>query len=577
MHQMRARNMRAGWTFLIAGLSLFVTASCASPPPGGDGTRVTVLVNADVVTVDDALPSAEAVAIRDGRILAVGSRSDVTRAAGPRADVRDLGGATLVPGFIDAHGHLAIMAQSAAMANLQPPPAGEVRTIAELQDKLRAWRAAHPQAAWIVGFGYDDTLIAEQRHPDRHDLDAVSADVPVLLVHTSAHFVTCNSACLAVAGITGETTNPFGGVIRREADGKTPDGVLEETALNLAIRHLPAASQELRIAGMTAIQSVYARYGITTVQDGASSPQQIEDMRKAAAEGKFYLDVVAYQHFPDGSSIGGDFAASQTYEGHFRVGGIKLVLDGSVQGKTAWLTRPYFIPPAGQETGYSGYGAYSDESVEGLLAEAHARAFPVIAHVNGDRAIDQLLEFESSVLAGLGPQDLRTVAIHSQTARADQLQRMAELGIIPSFFAAHPYFWGDWHRDQALGPERSAKISPLASSTALGLDWTMHTDSPIVPPDMLHLLWVAVNRETRTGQVLGPDEKAAPLDALRGITLNAARQYFEEADKGSITPGKRADFAVLSANPLKVDPASIRDIRVLETLKDGETVYKAAP
>ncbi len=331
------------------------------------------------------------------------------------------------------------------------------------------------------------------------------------------------------------------------------------------------------MAGMKAIQDVYVRNGITTVQDGASTPQQIEDMREIAAQGGFYLDVVAYQHFPNGSTIGEDFSTSQTYQGNFRVGGIKLVLDGSVQGKTAWLTRPYFIPPAGQESGYSGYGSYTDDSVEGLLDTAHTRGIQVIAHVNGDRAIDQLLGAEAEVLAAYPGADLRTVAIHAQTAREDQLDRMAELGIIPSFFAAHPFFWGDWHRDQAIGPERAARISPLVSAKTRGLAYTMHTDSPIVPPDMLNLIWVAVNRETRSGAVLGAGERADPLDALRGVTLNAARQYSEEADKGSITPGKRADLVVLSENPLTVDPARIKDIRVLETLKDGKTIFVPGP
>jgi predicted amidohydrolase YtcJ len=326
-----------------------------------------------------------------------------------------------------------------------------------------------------------------------------------------------------------------------------------------------------------AAQAVYARNGITTVQDGASSPQQIEDMRKAASEGRFYLDVVAYQHFPDGSSIGEDFAASRTYEGRFRVGGIKLVLDGSPQGKTAWLTRPYIIPPAGQDTGYSGYGTYTDGGVEKLLQEAHAGGIQVIAHVNGDRAIDQLLDLEYRVLSAYPDTDLRTVAIHAQTARDDQLVRMAEMGIIPSFFSAHPFFWGDWHRDQVLGPERAARISPLASAAALGLPYTVQNDSPIVPPDMMRLAWVSVNRETRSGQVLGPGQQASPMDALRAMTINAARQYFEEAEKGSITPGKRADLVVLSANPLTADPSAIKDIRVLETIKDGATVYEATP
>ncbi|KCZ92049.1 amidohydrolase family protein [Hyphomonas hirschiana VP5] len=560
---------------MVAGALL---AGCAAPQAlsgEGAGEGATVFLNARIITVDETRPEAEAVAVKDGRILAVGTREEVTRMAGAGAALRDLGGATLAPGFIDTHGHFALMAQAAGMANIQPPPAGPVRTIPELQAELEIWSGRHPDAAWITGWGYDDSLLAEQRHPTRQDLDAVSTEKPVMLMHTSAHFAVCNTRCLEILGLTAETPDPSGGVIRREPDGRTPNGVLEESALYLLYQHLSQPGESQRIAGILETQTLYARYGITTVQEGAARPQNIQDLKKVAGQGGLYLDVVAYQLFPDGAMIAEDFTVSKTYENRFRVGGIKLLLDGSLQGKTGWITKPYVSPPAGQAEGYSGYRIHTDESVAALFEAAYSRDIQIIAHANGDRAIDQYLDMIAPVIAAHPEQDARPVIIHAQAARQDQLEEMAAGNIIPSFFAAHPFYWGDWHRDAVLGPERAAFISPLAAAKALGIPYTVHNDPPVVPPDVIRLLWVAVNRETRSGEILGPDQRAGPMDALRAVTLNAARQYFEEDEKGSITPGKKADFVVLSDNPLTIDPASMRDIRILETIKEGVTIYSA--
>lgn len=559
-------------TMLAAGL-----AGCSAPQDAQSRDVATVWVNGVILTLDETLGEVEAVAMQDGRILAAGSRDLVTKAAGEGAILRDLQGAVLAPGFIDTHGHFALTAQAAGMANLQPPPAGPIRTIPELQHALEQWSSAHPDAPWITGWGYDDSLLAEGRHPTRDDLDAVSPDKPVLLLHTSAHFAACNSVCLEIIGVGADTPDPPGGVIRRSADGRTPDGVLEETAMYPIFQALPAPVKSQRIAGILAVQQVYASRGITTVQEGAAQAQTIQDLKEAAESGGLYLDVVAYQHFQDGAVIDESFAVSRNYENHFRTGGIKLVLDGSPQGRTAWLTKPYVRPPAGQTADYAGYGIYSDNGAGALMESALLRGAQVIAHANGDRAIDQYLDRMIPLIEANPGADLRPVVIHAQTVRPDQLEKMAEAGIIPSFFAAHPFFWGDWHRDAVLGPERAAFISPLAAAKALDIPYTIHNDPPVVPPDVMRLIWVAVSRETRSGAVLGPDQRAAPLDALRAVTIHAARQYFEEADKGSITPGKRADLVVLSANPLTVDAGAIRDIRILETLKDGITIYTAAP
>lgn len=532
-----------------------------------------VLANADIVTVAKEKPSAQAVAIRDGKILAVGSRQEVIAVAGDGAIVRDMKGRTIVPGLIDAHGHISITATSQAFANVQPPPAGPATSIAQLQEILKAWEQANPESPWIMGWGYDDSLLAEGRHPNRHDLDKISAEKPVMLTHVSGHLLSCNTKCLELSGYTAETPDPAGGVIQREGSSKQPNGVLEESAIYRVFFSMPVANADNQ--GLLArAQNHYASYGITTVQDGAAQPNQIVALQKMAAADKLFLDVVAYRAMNKGEEIPADYMPSRDYDKHFRIGGIKLILDGSPQGKTAWMTQPYFHPPHGLKADYKGYPRHDDDEVNQFVEAAFAREIPVLAHANGDAAADQLIDAVAAANQSLGNGDRRTVMIHAQTVREDQLDKMAEENIVPSFFVAHTFFWGDWHRDSVFGDPRASRISPLKSTVQRDMPYTTHNDSPIVPPDMMRLMWAAVNRVTRSGKTLGADQRVSPLEALKSITINAAYQAFEEDSKGSIEAGKLADFTVLSANPLTVDAMAIKDITIEETIKNGESVYQ---
>lgn len=544
-----------------------------TPAAQEDGSGVTLFVNGTVLTMNEAAPRAEAVAIKNGLILAVGDRDATEARFDDKVSVRDLEGHTILPGLIDAHGHFAIGASTAVMADLQPSPAGDVDTLAALGAKLEEWRMANPASPWILGFGYDDSLLAENRHPTRDDLDKISDEVPILLLHVSAHLLSCNSPCLAASGITAETENPLGGVIRRKAGTQEPDGVLEETAMQLALANLPTPTPESAMGAMAANQALYVRNGITTVQEGAGRAAQLGGIAAFAGTGALDIDIVGYQFMNSPDGLADTFETSRTYENHFRIGGIKLVLDGSPQGKTAWLTEPYHVIPSGNPADYAGYATMDAMAVDGLLAKAFERNVQVLAHANGDAAADQLLAGVESANELHGIADRRPVMIHAQTARDDQLDRMHSQGMIPSFFVAHTFYWGDWHRDSVLGPDRAMRISPLRSALDRDIVLTIHNDSPVVPPDMMRLVWTAVNRQTRSGQVLGEQERVSPMEALEAITIDAAYQYFEEDSKGSIEIGKRADLAILSADPTEVEPLAIADIAVLETIKDGEVIY----
>ena len=548
--------------FLIAA-AVFLTAA------GGTSASVTVYSGGPILTMEGESPATvEAVAVSDGHIRAVGDLASVSKSAGKRAVQVDLKGRTMLPGFIDAHGHLGFVGQNAAMAQLQPPPVGGVASIAQLQDALRSF-ARQQSVPVLVGNGYDDSQLAERRHPTRADLDAVSETVPILVLHVSGHFASMNSAMLKLVGYGAETPDPTGGVIRREGDGKTPNGVIEETAMYPLVKLLAPPNLEASIAPLVTAAKIYASYGITTGQDGRVMPESWAALDEAAKRNLFPIDVVSLVSFERDWPETVRARIGKSYSGRLRIAGIKLTLDGSPQGRTAWLKDPVPIPPDGQKDGYSGYPAIDLNLFNAKLADAAKNNWQVFVHVNGDAAAQALIDgVKANGLAGH-----RTIAIHNQVVQIDQLKEMKTLDIQPSFFANHTFYWGDWHRDVALGAKRADFISPQATAWSLGLKPTAHNDSPVVPPDIMRLVWSSVNRRTQSGDILGPLERISAYRALQQVTINAAWQIGEDSSKGSIAVGKRADMVVLDSNPLSVVPNSLHAIKVVATIKDGVTVF----
>jgi predicted amidohydrolase YtcJ len=570
--------MQAMIRLAMTAAAASLLAGCATT--GGGAALVpadTILVGKHIVTMDGSRP--EAVAVTGATIAESGSRAQIMRLRGPATRVVELGERALVPGFIDSHSHATMVGRLSTFANLSSPPVGPVTDIASLQARLRQHIAARGlgSADWATGYGYDDSLLAENRHPTRDDLDAVSPDRPIAIQHVSGHFVVANSAGLTAAGISAASKDPPGGHIRRKPGSQEPDGVLEETAAYPVMMRMfgPAAGDP--VPGLLAALERYAAQGFTTVQDGAASPGDIAAISAhlAASGQSLPVDLVAFQSFGSLSKVAQGTCAvpvSKSYQGGFRVGGTKFVLDGSPQGRTAWLSRPYLLPPEGKGADYVAYPTVKPEQFMGDLAQCIAAGVPVAAHANGDAAIQLLIDAVGSAVGEARP-DHRTVIIHGQLMTETQLDQAKALGVVPSFFAVHPYFWGDWHR-KIFGEERASRISPIRSAVARGIPLTIHNDAPVVPPMALRVMAIAVNRQTRSGFVLGPEQRATPYEALAALTINGARQYFEEASKGSITPGKRADLVILDANPLTVDPARIDQIAVVETIARGRTVYR---
>jgi predicted amidohydrolase YtcJ len=576
----------------------------------GDNKADTIYHGGPILTMVKDGDRAEALAVKDGRILSVGALEEVMVGKGPSTQVVDLKGKCLMPGFFDPHSHVALQSAKFSTANLDPKPIGEAGSIADIQGILRDWieQKQLKPGKWVIGWGYDDTGIEEQRHPNRDDLDKVSTEHPILLMHISSHLMTGNSRMLEEVGVTAETKDPEGGVIQRRPDSSEPNGVLEEHAMYLVLDKLPMPTPEQAMAMIADGLRFYAEAGITTAQDCATFKGTWHLLAAMEQKGRLPIDVITWPVYKAVDDAAFDaIVAKRGAAGRLRLGGVKLVVDGSIQGYTAFLSQPYHVQPdsagpiadkcdteqaerifvsaenepvkaelsstSGEE--YRGYASMTQEQIDSWLKRCDDNGIQMQVHTNGDGATDMLIKAVEKVRVEKQRPDLRTTIIHAQTMRDDQLDFSAKHGLTPSFFPIHVNFWGDRHRDLFLGPKRAARINPARSALDRKLKITLHHDAPIAGIEMLNVAWAAVNRVTTSGKILGPEERITPFEALRAITADAAWQNFEEKRKGTLEAGKLADMVVLSDDPLVVDPMKIKDIKVLKTIKEGESIYSA--
>ena len=535
-----------------------------------------IYMGGPILTINDAAPRAEAVAIADGLILAVGDVDEVMAHKGAGTELFDLEGKAMLPGFVDSHGHAVMGGLQALSANLLAPPDGAVKDIANLQDTLRSWMSENTamveEAQLIVGFGYDQSQLKELRHPTRDDLDAVSTKTPIIIVHQSGHFGAANSKALEMTGVNADTTNPPGGIIRKRSDGE-PDGVLEENAFfEVLVKLLSGLGEKGLRAFAAAGPELWARFGYTTAQEGRAAPPVVEVMKKVVAEGGFKIDIVAY---PD-VLVDRDYIkenASDSYTERMRVGGAKLTIDGSPQGFTAFRDRPYYDPVGEYASFYKGYAAVTNEQVTDAIDWAFENDIQILTHANGEAASDLLIAAVKDATTKQGEADRRTVLIHGQFMREDQVDSLQDLNIFPSVFPMHTFYWGDWHRDHTVGPVLADNISPTGWIRQRGMMFGTHHDAPVAFPDSMRVLDATVTRRTRSGDILGPAQRVDVMTALKAMTIWPAWQHFELDSKGSIEVGKLADFVVLSKDPTAVDPETLDTLKVLMTIKEGTVVF----
>jgi predicted amidohydrolase YtcJ len=542
------------------------------------GTADTIYTGGEIVTIDDANPTAEAVAVKDGRILAVGGADIVEKFRGPQTRDVDLDGKTLLPGFIDPHSHYINSISVANQVNVFAPPAGPGADVDAIVAELRTFRDARkiPEGEMIMAYGYDDTLMPGGRTLHREDLDVDFGNNPVLVGHVSMHGAVLNSAAMRKYGISAETETPHGGVIVRKPGSNEPDGLVMETAFLPIFASLPAPTPTQEVEWSKAGQMLYAAAGITTAHEGATHAKDLALMQRAAAGGATLIDVVAYPFILDLNAVLEDNPPESFghYVNRVKLGGVKVTLDGSPQGRTGYFNTPYLVDGPDGEKNWRGELPFSQDTVNDWFKQVYDLGVPLDIHANGDAAIDVLLEAHEFAAAGDPGKDRHTVAVHSQFVRRDQLEKYVEYNIIPSFFTEHAFYFADAHI-RLRGREQTDFLSPMRAAIDLGLRPTNHTDFVVTPLDQMFVVWTAVNRISRSGEVIGADQRVTPLEALKAITINAARQYYEDDSKGSLEVGKLADLVVLERNPLSVDPTAIKDIKVVETIKDGSTIYRA--
>ena len=538
----------------------------------------TIYTAGEIVTVNDKQPSAEALAVKGGKIVAVGSRADVEKAhKGVNTEVVDLGGKALLPGFLDAHSHYISSLTVANQVNLYAPPAGPGKDPASIVAELVKYRDANKisKGEVIQAYGYDENVMPNGRLLNRDDLDKAFPDNPVLVGHVSMHGAVLNSAAMKKWGVSANTKTPPGGVIVRKPGTQEPYGLIMETAYLPIFASLPQPTKEQEVEWSKAGQTLYAQHGVTTAHEGATHLSDLEVMKRAAAGGATLIDIIAYPFITDLEAVLQKYPKETwgKYENRLKIGGVKITIDGSPQGKTAYFTTPYLTGGPGGEKKWTGELSFPEYVITKAVKSVYGMGVPLNLHANGDAAIDTFLRAHEQAAAGDLGKERNVTMIHSQFVRKDQLDKYVTYKIRPSFYTLHTYYFAEAHIANR-GRAQAMYISPMRDAIDKGLVPTNHTDFVVAPLDQMFMMWSAVNRLSRGGEVIGADQRVTPLEALKAMTINVAQQYGEQSSKGSLEVGKLADFVVVDQNPLKVEAMKIKDIKVVETIKDGKSIYK---
>ncbi|WP_395685404.1 amidohydrolase [Aestuariivirga sp.] len=595
---------------------LLSSSALAADAPGASPEADSIYFGGDILTMAGKDPSyVEALVVDDGEIIFAGTKLDAMGLRGPDTRLIDLQGHTLLPGFIDTHGHMIYFGKNMIDADLFG-----TLDIPELIARMKVQAAKTPPGDWIVGFGYGARNLKEGRAPTIEELNEVSADRPVLIVDSSGHLGSANSALYRLAGVSAATPDPEGGSFARKPGSSELAGPMEETALNMVRKQRPPFTGELADRVATGAVELWASYGQTTASECGLGlgDDDVDIVRNAIDKNLLKIDLyvcakdsVADKVIDAGRAVAAEYADAEVadrsiaqqdliaatgatapgdtarkllqlrpdldkrYINRVRLGGIKFWLDGSID--TAWFTQPYTNNPPGKTGVYSGFQQIPDEVLDAAFDRFWTSGIQINMHMNGDAAVEQALRAIEKAVAKYGMRDHRPVFIHATYMRPDQIKRMQQYGGIPSYLtsslvsggAGALFLWGG---------ERGNKAVAANTLEQMGIPFTFSHDAPVSPqPWILTLVDAGVNRATPDGVVIGPKERVTPYVALKAVTAYAAHQIKEEDTKGTLEMGKLADMVILEQNPLKVDPKTIKDIRVLETIKEGATVFSLAP
>jgi len=522
-----------------------------------------ILYNANVLTMDGTQPRAQALAIAGARFLAVGSNEDVRHLAKPGTRQVDIGGKTVVPGFIDAHTHPSY----AGIRHLRWVDC-DLRSIAAIQNAIRERAAKTPAGNWVIGFKYDDTKTAEGRRLTREDLDAAAPQHPVFIEHRGGHTAYVNSLALKRAELTDATADPPGGKFDRDASGRLTGG-LRENATAPFLKLLPTrfTRDEMR-QGVKLISQMMVRTGVTSVHDAMGAPEDLLAYQDAREAGELSFRVYCFLHHPFLDQMNAAGVRTGFGDEWIRIGGIKLVCDGSISERTARLSQPY----VGRPNDY-GILVSSEEELYASARKAHEAGWQIGTHANGDAAIDIMLRIYERLQREMPRRDPRYRLEHCTVVNPSLIQRIRALGAIPTPFSTYVYYHGEKMRE--YGPERLDWMFAVRSFLDAGIRVTQASDYPPGPFEPMMALRSEVTRTDSHGNVWGPRQRVTVEEALKVGTVNGAYASFEENHKGSITAGKLADLVVLGRDPTRVDPMALIDIPVERTMTGGRWVYES--
>ena len=562
----------------VIGLIMLVSAilGCSQSQPNTAADRI--FSGGDIITLNDAMPSAQAIAVKDGKIIAVGNIDAIQEQySGKQTEQIDLQGQTLMPSFIDAHSHYYNALLVSGQAQVYAPPSGTGKDIDSIISNIKAFAKKNNVAKgeFIMAYGYDDTVMPNGRLLNRDDLDAAFPDNPVRVDHVSMHGAVMNSLAHKKYGYDASTVTPPGGVIVRKPGTNEPFGLIMESAFLKAFEQSEPMSRDQEISATKDAQQLYAKHGITTAHEGATHLSQFNVMQRAAKAGANIIDVIAFPFVTDVDNILRVRPLNQwlKYENRLKIGGVKITIDGSPQGRTARFTTPYLQGGPAGEKDWKGKLTFPQPMVNNMVKKVYDMGVPLNLHANGDGAIDAFFTAHQFAAANELEKNRDITMIHAQFSRPDQLDMFVKYNIRPSFYSLHTYYFAKAHLLNR-GPQQTAYISPMRDALDKGLRPTNHTDFVVAPLDQMMMLWSAVNRISREGSIIGKDQRISVLEGLKTMTLWAAEQYNEDHIKGSLEVDKLADMVILSANPLTVAKEDINQIQVVETFKEGESIFR---
>jgi predicted amidohydrolase YtcJ len=591
---MKSQFLSSVGAAVVALLGLYIPLSVAAEPkmvektiyiPGsGEIYKVmvapekiyqTIYYGGDIVTMDGEKPVyVEAVVEKNGKIVFAGKRDEAFSKYKENSFEVDLEGKTMLPGFLDPHSHFMSAVRMVNQVNVAAPPVGTATNIPQIIEKLKAFQNERDikKGDWIIGWGYDQELLEEQRHVTKLDLDAVFPDRKVMLIHVSMHGAVLNSKALEWAGINADARTPAGGVIARMPGSKEPAGLLMEMAYIPVFAKLPQPSEAEMLDLMKPAQMMYASEGYTQAVEGFSHASDLDFLMKAANENRNFIDIVALPGFTEMDKwFDNPKYKFGEYNNKLKLQACKITLDGSPQGKTALVSHPYHTGGPVGEKEWSGESSITQEQLDEVTKKMFDAHIPLQIHTNGDGAIDMMIKTVEK--AGItAKDDRRTIIVHSQFQRPEQLPKYVELGLSPSYFTLHTFYWGDVHIKN-IGKEAAFFISPMKAAKEAGIVMSNHTDYNVTPLNPFWVMWSAMARESRSGVILGSDQRVDAYTALQALTTGPAWQIFEENRKGKIREGLLADFVILKNNPLKQKISEIKDNKVLATIKEGKAIY----